>query len=158
MTFDEIVNAARQSTGLPDPDQTSWREGLEILLRDHAKVGTLSERGETLLRARYATALAARMRVDDFMRRKPELSHVPVRRAVFILGMPRTGTTMVGYLMDADAANRSLLKWEAYEVAPPAAPGALRTDPRCLAEKAKDELLVQGNPTGAALHFEAGDG
>jgi hypothetical protein len=81
-----------------------------------------------------------------------------VRRPVFILGMPRTGTTMVSYLMDADPANRSLLKWEAHDVTPPALPGALRTDPRCLVEKAKDELLIKGNPQGAALHFEAGDG
>jgi Sulfotransferase family len=158
MTFDEILSAARKSTGLLDPEQDSWREGLEILLRDHAKAGTLSERGRGLLKARYTTALATRMRVDDFMRRNPQLSSAPVRRPVFILGMPRTGTTMVSYLMDADPANRSLLKWEAHDVTPPAPPGALRTDPRCLAEKAKDELLIKGNPQGAALHFEAGDG
>jgi hypothetical protein len=77
---------------------------------------------------------------------------------VFILGMPRTGTTLVSYLLDTDPANRSLLKWEAYNVTPPAAPGALRTDPRCLAEKAKDEAIIQHNPKGAAQHFEAGDG
>ena len=158
MTFDEILNAARQSTGLTDPEQDSWREGLEILLRDHAKAGSLSERGWGLIKARYTTALATRMRVDDFMRRNPHLSQAPVRRPVFILGMPRTGTTMVSYLMDADPANRSLLKWEAYDITPPAAAGALRTDPRCLAEKVKDELLIKGNPQGAALHFEAGDG
>jgi Sulfotransferase family len=158
MTFDEILNAARQSTGLADPEHESWREGLEILLRDHAKAGALSERGRRLLTTRYTTALATRMRVDDFMRHEPSLSQAPVRRPVFILGMPRTGTTMVSYLMDADPATRSLLKWEAYQVTPPAAPGALRTDPRCVAEKAKDELLVRDNPQGAALHFEAGDG
>ena len=65
---------------------------------------------------------------------------------------------MVSYLMDADPANRSLLKWEAYNVAPPAAPGATRTDPRCVAEKAKDELIIKANPKGVAQHFEAGDG
>ncbi len=158
MTLDEILNAARESSGLPDPEQDSWREGLEILLRDHARAGTLSERGRGLLMTRYTTALATRMRVDDFMRQNPELSQAPVRRPVFILGMPRTGTTVVSYLMDADPANRALLKWEAYDVTPPAAPGALRTDARCLAERARDEFLVKSNPQGAALHFEAGDG
>ncbi|HEX6242830.1 MAG TPA: sulfotransferase [Polyangiales bacterium] len=158
MTFDEILAAARQTTGAPDPERDSWREGLQILLHDHAKSGTLSERGRGVLEARYTTALATRMQVDAFMRRKPQLSHVPVRSPVFILGMPRTGTTMVSYLMDADPAHRSLLKWEAYNVVPPAAHGALRSDPRCLAEKAKDAELIRANPQGAALHFEAGDG
>ena len=42
MTFDDIVNAAREKTGLPDPDSDSWREGLEILLRDHVREDLLT--------------------------------------------------------------------------------------------------------------------
>jgi hypothetical protein len=158
MTLDDILSAARATTELPDPERDSWREGLELLLRDHAKADVLTERGWGLLNARYTNALATRMRVDDYIRHNPHVTQAPVKRPVFILGMPRTGTTMVSYLMDADPANRSLLKWEAYDITPPAAPGALRTDPRCLAEKAKDELTIKGNPKGAATHFEAGDG
>jgi len=158
MTLEEILDAARRETGLPDPDSDSWREGLVFLLRDHAKADVLTERGWAIMRGRYVSALATRMRVDEFMRRNPALAAAPVKRPVFILGMVRTGTTMVSYLMDADPANRSLLKWEAYNVTPPAAAGALRTDPRCLAEKAKDATLIASNQQGAALHFEAGDG
>jgi hypothetical protein len=158
LTFEEILNAARRETGLPDPDSDSWREGLEILLRDHAKANVLTERGQAIMGARYVSALATRMRVDEFIHRNPTVTDAPVKRPVFILGMVRTGTTMVSYLMDADPANRSLLKWEAYNLAPPAAPGALRTDPRCLAEKAKDATMIASNPQGVAQHFEAGDG
>jgi hypothetical protein len=158
MNLDDILTTARQTTGLPEPERDSWREGLEILLRDHATADALSERGWSLLKARYTNMLAARMRVDDYLRQHPQLTEAPVTRPVFILGMPRTGTTMVSYLMDADPANRALLKWEAYEITPPAAPGALRTDPRCLAEKARDEALIKANPQGLATHFEAGDG
>jgi hypothetical protein len=158
MTLDEILSAARAATGLPDPDRDSWREGLEILLRDHAQANVLSERGQMLLKARYTEALSARMRVDDYIRDNPAVLTAPIERPVFILGMPRTGTTLVSNLFDADSHTRSLLKWEAYNVTPPAAPGALRTDPRCLAEKAKDALTIQANPKGVAQHFEAGDG
>lgn len=158
MTFDEIVDAAREKTGLADPDSDSWREGLEILIRDNVKADMLSERGWGLMKNRYVEALATRMRVDDHMRRHPGLASTPVERPVFILGMPRTGTTMVSYMMDADPANRSLLKWEAYEGVPPAAPGELRTDPRCLAEKARDDALIAANPGMFATHFEAADG
>lgn len=158
MTLNDILNSAREKTDLPDPDSETWREGLEILLHDHERADLLSERGWSMMKNRYVDALAARMQTDDFIRRNPRVLDVPVKRPVFILGMPRTGTTMVSYLMDTDPANRSLLKWEAYNIAPPAAPGALRTDPRCLAEKRKDELIISGNPTGVAQHFEAGDG
>jgi len=158
MIIDEILEAARERTGLPDPDSNSWREGLEILIRDHETTKSLSERGEGMIKSRYVEALASRMQVDEYMRKNPALAGRAIKRPVFILGMPRTGTTMVSYLMDADPANRSLLKWEAYNVAPPAARGSLRTDPRCLAEKAKDELIIKANPKGVAQHFEAGDG
>ena len=143
---------------LADPDSDSWREGLEILLRDHAKADVLTERGRQIMKSRYVTALSKRMRVDDFIRRNPGVAASSVKRPVFILGLVRTGTTMVSYLMDADPANRSLLRWEADNVAPPAAPGATRSDPRCLAEKAKDEAMIKSNPKGVAQHFEPGDG
>lgn len=159
MTFDEIVDAAREATGgLPDPDSDSWKLGLEILLHDNIKADTLSERGWGLMKNRYVEALATRMQVDDYVRRNPAVVEAPVERPVFILGMPRTGTTMVSYMMDADPANRSLLKWEAYKGTPPAAPGELRSDPRCLAEKAKDDALLAANPGMFATHFEYADG
>lgn len=158
MNIADILEGAREVTGLALPDDDSWRLGLEILLRDHARAQVLTERGRAIIQARYVSALAARMRVDDYHRQNPQLSATAVQRPVFILGMPRTGTTMVSYLMDADPANRSLLKWEAYGGTPPAKSGELRTDPRCLAEKAKDAQILKANPKGAAQHFEAADG
>ena len=129
LTFDDVVAAAREKTGgLPDPDTESWKEGLEILLKDHAKADALTERGWGIMKNRYAEALATRMQVDDYIRKNPAVVVPEIKRPVFILGMPRTGTTMVSYLMASDPANRSLLKWEAYNVNPPAAPGALKTD------------------------------
>ena len=156
--FETIVDAARERTRLPDPDSASWREGLEILLHDHAKIDRLTERGRMIVTTRYTEALAARMRADDYIRRHPHVLTRPIARPVFILGMPRTGTTMLSYMLDADPANRSMLRWEAYNAAPPAEPGALRTDPRCLAEVAKDEMMAAAAPKVAAAHFEPGDG
>ena len=77
---------------------------------------------------------------------------------MFILGLVRTGTTLASHLMGSDPANRSLLRWEAYNVVPPAAPGELRSDPRCLAEMKVDEDTLKNNPKGAAMHFEPADG
>lgn len=159
MKFEEVVDAAREATGgLPDPDRDTWQEGLQILLRDHARTNILSERGEGIMKGRYVSALATRMQVDDYIRQHPEVLDTPIERPVFILGLVRTGTTMVSYLMDADPATRSLLRWEAYQVTPPAAPGATLTDPRCLVEKAQDEERIKQNPGMFNTHFEAADG
>lgn len=156
--FSEIVNAAREKVAVPDPDSDSWKEGLEILLHDHTRQDRLTERGEMIVRNRYVETLAARMQVDEYIRLNPAVLDQPIDRPVFILGMPRTGTTMLSYMLDADPANRSMLRWEAYNAAPPAAPGALKTDPRCLAEVARDENMLKMAPKVAAAHFEPGDG
>lgn len=158
LTFQDVVDGARAKTGgLPDPDCDSWREGLEILLKDHARQSRLTERGWATVRNRYVDCLAARMSVDEHHRRHPELAATKIVRPVFILGMPRTGTTMVSYLMESDPATRSMLRWEAYNIVPPAAPGALRSDPRCLAEIARDEMTLKAAAKVAAAHFEPGD-
>lgn len=68
LAFNDIVNAAREKSGAPDPDSDSWKEGLEILLRDHAKQNRLTERGQMIVRNRYVETLAARMQVDDHIR------------------------------------------------------------------------------------------
>jgi hypothetical protein len=158
MTPDEILEAACRETGLSEFASDSWREGLEILFADHAKVGRLNDFGKGWVRQICTSALATRLKVDDHLRKHPEILDTPIKRPVFILGMPRTGTTMLSYLMDGDPSRRSLLKWEAYNAVPPAAPGALRSDPRCLAEKERDAALMERMKGLAAMHYEAADG
>jgi hypothetical protein len=159
LTFDAIVDAARvKAGGLPNPDIDSWQEGLEILLRDHNKLGLLTPRGVQIMTSRYVDALASRMQVDEFFRQNPAVAATKIERPVFILGLVRTGTTLTSNLMASDPANRSLLRWEAYKVVPPAAPGALKTDPRCLAEMAQDKAVLEANPNIGAAHWEPADG
>jgi hypothetical protein len=106
----------------------------------------------------WISALANRLRIDDYHRRHPDLASTPVERPLFVLGMPRTGTTMASALLGADPARRSLLKWEIADSVPPADRDSLRTDPRCLAMKAADEAAIAADPRDAALHNEAADG
>lgn len=158
ITFDDVLSAARMKSAAPEPQTESWKEGLDILLYDHAKLDRLTERGRAVTLNRYAEALAARMDADQYIRDHPEVLDAPVQRPVFILGLPRTGTTMLSYMLDADPAVRSMLRWEPYNLNPPAAPGTLKTDPRCLAEVAKDETILKMASKVAAAHFEPGDG
>ena len=38
---------------------------------------------------------------------------------IVVLGLPRTGTTLLSHLLDLDPSARSLLSWEASEPVPP---------------------------------------
>ena len=153
-----LIEAARQTTGLHDFDSESFREGPDILAYDIDRSDHVTAVGVERLAGLYTHNLINRLQVADHLRREPGLLDAPVVRPVFIGGMPRTGTTLVSYLLDQDPALRSLLKWEVMQSSPPAAPGETRTDPRCLAQ-AKVEAAWFAADQGMALrHYEAVDG
>ena len=79
-TFDDVVNDARAKSAAPDPNSDSWREGLEILVRDHLKEDALTERGWGIIKNRYVNALATRMQVDEYIRKKPDVAAMSVDR------------------------------------------------------------------------------
>ena len=111
LAMDDIIAGAREKTGgLPNPDCDSWREGLEILLRDHAHADRLTERGLVSVRNRYVDCLAARMAVDDYHRRHPELAATAIKRPVFILGLPRTGTTLTERIVSSHSKAHGAIK------------------------------------------------
>ena len=76
---------------------------------------------------------------------------------MFVFGLPRTGTTLTINLLSADPMRRCLLRWESLNSAPPAAAGALHTDPRCIAEQQRLAMAVKYAPQIAAAHYEDAD-
>ena len=115
----ELMASAVQRTGLTDFGEDSFREGLEILvkaLRDEAR---LNERGEGFIYARIGMHLRQRLQVEDWYRRHPEIDDVPVAAPLFGLGLPRTGSTALSFLLAKDPNVRYLRSWESAEPCPP---------------------------------------
>jgi len=55
-----------------------------------------------------------RKEVIDRIVRNPSLTEVPIRKPLFVLGMARTGSTLLYNLLDQDPNNRSPKFWEFY--------------------------------------------
>lgn len=160
MTPDDIWEMACRTTGLSDLDSDSWRTGLKVLLDELNACSTVTDKGRHGQIGKYVTALGNRLRVHDYVKQHPEVLEQTVERPLVTLGMPRTGTTVVSYLLDQDPARRSLLHWEPVHLVPPATSDTLRTDPRCLAmlDEQKQILdMVRMNNIPLA-HWEDADG
>jgi hypothetical protein len=155
---DDIVGAVCEQTGLDDFDGDSYREGLEVLVEAINGEARLSELGEVALETQLTTNLANRLRVTEWLAAHPEAAAAPVDRPVFIIGLPRTGTTLLSYLLDADPATRSLMRWEAMTSVPPPQRATFTSDPRIAEEAASQEMLDAINPEFKAMHYEAPDG
>ena len=122
----ELMAAAVEQTGLEDFGDDSFREGLEILakaLRDEAR---LNDRGEGFVYGRIGMHLRQRLQIEDWYRRHPEIDEVPIDTPLFGLGLPRTGSTALSFLLAQDPDVRYLRSWESAAAVPAAVDGAGR--------------------------------
>lgn len=82
--------------------------------------------------------LSNRLRIEDWHRRHPEIAAGETPAPIFVLGLPRTGTTALSGRLAQDAATRSLRTWESSAPTPPPEAATAESDPRI--ERARAEL------------------
>lgn len=159
-TTDDVFKLAAQRTGLTEIDSDSWRDGLAIMLDELNSSPAFTPFGRERVLTDATDALGRRMQVHAYIQEHPEVLDAPVARPLIVLGMPRTGTTVISYLLDQDPARRSLLHWQCVHPIPPATTEALRTDPRCLAllEEQRKILDMVTQAKVPLPHWEDADG
>jgi len=142
---DQLIEKAQAATGLERFDSQSFREGLEILVKDLNALGVaepLVQRNENEI----VGALANRLKITNYLETHPELLQRKIERPVFVFGVPRTGTTLLSNLLAADPHRRSPLTWEIDDPVPPATAATLQTDPRAVARLAQEKAMLAANP------------
>lgn len=153
----KLLADAKAHTGLDDFGDPAMFEGLEVLVEALNTEAALTASGEQRLAASITATLANRLRVEDYLKANPALLDAAVERPTFVFGLPRTGTTLAINLLGADPARRVFMRWEAFATVPPAAKGALRSDPRCHAEQARLDMSLKYVPHISAMHHEDAD-
>jgi hypothetical protein len=154
---ESLLATAREQTGLSEFGDPSFREGLGVFVNALNNEAKLSEAGEGRIVGSMIATLAQRLKVQDYLASNPDLLDAPVERPTFMFGLPRTGTTLAINLFAADPAARVFTRWEAFNTVPPAAPGAVRSDPRCIAEQEKLDINLKYLPHISAMHWEDAD-
>jgi hypothetical protein len=99
--------------------------------------------------------LSNRLLIQDEVERHPETLLETISRPLFIVGLPRTGSTLLQRLLSQDPHCRPLLHWETSQPAPAPDPRTHSRDPRIKkAEKAMKGLArTFPEPAYAAMHF-----
>jgi Sulfotransferase family len=117
----DLMDAAVTQTGLDDFGDDSFREGLEILVRSLREEARLNSAGEVFLCQRIIGHLAQRLQVEHWYRQHPETDDVPIVSVLIGLGLPRTGSTALSFLLAQDPRIRYLRQWESIRPCPPPA-------------------------------------
>ena len=116
----------------------------------------LTEMGEMMQHGRLAAHLAARLGVEDVYRRHPDIEEQDIEGPVFVIGLPRTGTTALSQLVAADPQFRSLRLWESGAPVPPPETATEHTDPRIAATEVGLAMMNEAFPLMQSLyHSEA---
>lgn len=111
-SYDDLVAAAVRATGMSDFGGTEHEEGLRILLDDlNAPTAGLTGEGNYLQRAQVKSALVGRLLSEFGFAGNPSYADVPIERPVFVVGLPRTGTTALHRLLAADVRHQGLELW-----------------------------------------------
>src|SRR6476659_2391630 len=110
-TIDDLHASATKVVGLTDFGDDGYREGLAVLLESYAKEAELTPFGNKVNRAFLRGALIARLLSEAAWQRFPEHAEVAIERPIFVTGLPRSGTTAVHRLLNADPAHQGLEMW-----------------------------------------------
>ena len=157
MQVQQLIAAAQEQTGLSDLGDDSILEALQHLVDALNSEAKLNARGEQSVAGNLIAALANRMRVEDHLARNPDLLQQPVEKPLFVFGLPRTGTTLVINLLNADPARRCFLRWEAFDSVPPPKAAELHAGPRYDKSQAQTEMSLKYAPQISAIHHEDAD-
>jgi hypothetical protein len=99
-----LAEAVRRS-GLSDfGDDDAWRSGLARFCASAEAEAALTPLGRSIARNSLLGALENRLRMTDWRRRHPEIDAERIERPVIVIGMGRTGTTILHDLLARDPA------------------------------------------------------
>jgi hypothetical protein len=136
-----LLDAARQTTGLEDFGDATFREGLEVLITALDREAHLNSAGRVAHQGQILGYLCERLRIEDWYRRHPDIEDQKVGGPLFVTGLPRTGTTALSHLLAADPETRSLQGWESEQPTPPPEAATYATDPRIAASDARNAQM-----------------
>ena len=130
LRLESLLHQAMEKTGLSDFGGDAFRQPLALLLSGLENDARLSLLGRMVARGDLLRTLENRLGLVDLLKQHPEIADQPIARPVFVVGPPRSGTTIFHDLMTLDPDNRVPLSWEAAYPLPPPETASYRTDPR----------------------------
>lgn len=152
LSAEALMAAAIRRTGLEDFGEPSFRTGLEHLVASLEDEARLSLVGRIATRQMLTENLSHRLRLVDYRKQHPEVARQVIRRPLMIMGLPRTGTTILFELLAQDPAHRSPASWEVAEPLPPARAENYHTDLRIARVDKAFEQFESLAPGFKAIH------
>ncbi|MGH9032717.1 MAG: sulfotransferase family protein [Acidimicrobiia bacterium] len=148
----DLLETACARTGLDDFGHETFLPGLDRLVDGLSTEARLNELGRAVAPEGLLGHLANRLQIVDWHRRHPEMGEGEIAAPLFLIGMGRTGTTILHDLLGRDPRHRIPRTWEVDEPCPPPEAAGADTDPRIATSQARIDLAYEARPQMRAMH------
>jgi len=148
----DLLDAARRATGLDDFGDDDFREPLRRLLFCLEHEADLTLVGRIAARRDLVGLLITRLRIEADRKTHPEIAAERIVAPIFIVGLPRTGSTLLHHLLAQDPDTRAAQAWEIMYPSPPPERASYATDPRIARARKQLQWLDWMAPDFKAIH------
>jgi Sulfotransferase family len=159
-----LAEAAARTGGLDDLGDGPFVAPMALFLDALEREARLNDIGRLIAQERVLQHTVNRLLYVEDRKRYPEIAGERIERPVFIIGFPRTGTTILHDILAQDRDSRAPITWEVMFPSPPPEAATFATDPRIAqaaallpnpeTETERDRRFRAMHPMGAQLTQE----
>jgi hypothetical protein len=159
-----LAEATRRTGGLDDVGDGPFVEPMALFLDALEREACLNEVGHLIAQERVLGHTVNRLLYVQDRKRYPAIADERIERPVFIIGFPRTGTTILHDILAQDPDSRAPITWEVMFPSPPPEAATFSTDSRIAqaaallpspeTETERDRKFRAMHPIGALLTQE----
>lgn len=115
----ELIETTKRRCSLDDFGEGDFFEALSRLLESCQDETRLNLVGRIVLKTDVLETLCVRLKIERDRHLYPNISRQEIREPLFIVGLPRSGTSVLHRLLGADPEHRCPLMWEVRSPFPP---------------------------------------
>jgi hypothetical protein len=145
----QLIDKAKQRCRLEDFGDGDFFEPLSRLLESCHREARLNVIGKMALRSDVVRILCNRLLLTRDRQVYSEIAEQKIQEPLFIVGLPRSGTTLLHILLAADPAHRAPLTWEVMSPSPPSS----KDQPERIRQAARNLAMLRWlAPTFESVH------
>jgi Sulfotransferase family len=152
LSCESVIEAAVKAASCDDFGSDSYHEPLDVFVTACRSEAELTTFGRFLVSRMLQRALANRLALQRWATEHPQVRAEAIAGPWVIVGLPRTGTSILSMLLGLDPRSRPLLQWEAAHPVPPTTLAEASADPRIRRTDKELAGLLKLNPPLRAMH------
>ncbi len=152
LSAEVVVAAAKQRSQTDLFPDTATSDALSHYIESARADAHLNTLGRLAVKDMLTNSMASQFSVLEWHAQHPDLEKEVIRSPWIIVGLPRTGTSILSILLGLNPQSRPIRQWEARRPIPPAGLAEASEDPRIAEATAQFDQLKQLNPAIATMH------